>query len=239
MTESDRRKSVAEAAALIVANTRHTRYQHDPFIDPATGTYNLDSAAFVSLVLRDRAPKQYAEIPGQPGWPCPRASDYFDFLASLAFDGKDGWTRSYEVDGAAVAEMTFGWRALARLSDVRPGDVIAWCFSRPEPGGDTGHVLLVAERPQPVRGDVLAVRVFDASRVPHFDDSRTWDKEGCEGGVGQGAVLFQVDRATGAPIAVQVLPAERYKSHHFDNGRVEPFNARVSASAGTAADGTL
>ena len=55
--QSSQRQRVAEAAALILQNTRHTHYQHNPVIDPATGTYKLDCSEFVSYVLHGVTPQ--------------------------------------------------------------------------------------------------------------------------------------------------------------------------------------
>ena len=71
--ETSRRQQVADRAALIVRTVKHTHYQHNPVIDPATGTYDLDCSEFVSYVLRGVTPAHYARIPREPTQPCPRA----------------------------------------------------------------------------------------------------------------------------------------------------------------------
>ena len=219
--ETSRRKEVAAAAALIVRSTRHTRYQHEPAIDPETGTYNLDCAEFVSYVLRGVTPEHYARIPKEPTQPCPRALEYSDYLQSLTYDPTNGWRRSYEIDDADVHEAVQGWRRVARLSEVRRGDVIAWRFARWSAGGDTGHVLLVAEKPALAANGVMAVRVYDSSRVPHFEDSRERSGE-FESGVGMGTLLFRVGRS-GAPTAVQFAPSDRFQALPIVIGRLEPL----------------
>ena len=117
-------------------------------IDPKSGTYDLDCSEFVSYVLRGVTPKHYARIPRQPTEPCPRAFDYCDYLESLTYDATYGWRRSYAIDDALVFEAAQGWRRVEKLSEVRQGDVIAWRFARWPAGGDTGHVLLVADEPE-------------------------------------------------------------------------------------------
>ena len=220
--ESNRRRQVAAAAALVVSNARHTHYQHEPIvIDPATGTYDLDCSEFVSYVLRGVTPAHYARIPREPTQPCPRAFEYCDYIASLIHDDTFGWRRSYEIDDALVYEAAQGWRRIARLSEVRRGDVIAWRFARWSAGGDTGHVLLVADRPEPAGYGLTAVRVYDSSRVPHLDDSR--DRGGTfESGVGMGTLLFHVGRS-GAPTAVQFAPSDRFHALPIVIGRLEPL----------------
>ena len=219
--ETSRRKEVAAAAALIVRSTRHTRYQHEPAIDPETGTYNLDCAEFVSYVLRGVTPEHYARIPKEPERPCPRAFEYCDYLQSLTFDNTNGWRRSYELDAAVVHEAVQGWRRVDRLSEVRRGDVLAWRFARWSAEGDTGHVLLVAEKPAPMVRGVIAVRVYDSSRIPHFEDSREGGGD-FEGGVGMGTLLFRVGR-TGAPNAVQFAPSGGFHALPIVIGRLEPL----------------
>jgi len=217
--QSSQRQRVAEAAALILQNTRHTHYQHNPVIDPATGTYKLDCSEFVSYVLHGVTPQNYARIPREPKQPCPRAFEYCDYLESLTYDTTHGWQRTYEIDGALVYEAAQGWRRIERLADARRGDVIAWRFARWASEADTGHVLLVAEKPTKVGSWLTAVRVFDSSRIPHFEDSR--ERSGAfESGVGTGTLMFHVDRA-GVPTAVQFGPSDRFHALPIVIGRLE------------------
>jgi hypothetical protein len=235
--ETSRRQQVAAAAALIVQSTRHTHYQHDPVVDPETGTYKLDCSEFVSYVLQGAAPAHYACIPKEPKAPCPRAFEYCDYLRSIVYDNTNGWGRSYEVDNALVYEAVLGWRRIARLDEVRPGDVIAWRFARWSPGGDTGHVAFVAEKPRLAASGVTAVRVYDSSALAHWEDSR--ERDGAfVSGVGMGTLMFHVN-GSGAPIAVQFGPSDRFHSLPIVIGRLEPFRVTLPATKTAPVKGTF
>jgi len=220
--ETSRRQQVADRAALIVRTVKHTHYQHNPVIDPATGTYDLDCSEFVSYVLNAVAPEHYVRIPKEPSRICPLAFEFCDYFRSLVYDETYGWRRSSDVDGALVYEGAQGWKRVARLSEARRGDVIAWRFPHWAAGTDTGHVFIVAEKPAPAVSGLTALRVFDSSTTPHFDDSR--EQGGTfESGVGRGTIMFHVDRA-GAPTAFQFGPGDRFHAYPIVIGRLEPFS---------------
>ena len=68
---------------------------------------------------------------------------------------------------------------------------------------------------------MIAVRVYDSSRVAHFEDSR--ERGGAfESGVGVGTLLFRVGRS-GEPTAVQFAPSDRFHALPIVIGRLEPF----------------
>jgi hypothetical protein len=214
------RRLVAAAAALIVESVRHTHYQHDPVIDPATGTYDLDCSEFVSYVLHGAVPRQYAQVPKRPGARCPRAFEYCDYFRGLAADGRGGFQTSSVIDGALVYESARGWRPVASLNAAREGDIVAWRLAHPQPGQDTGHVFVVAERPVDLAAGLVAVRAYDSSDVPHFDDSRSGAGE-FRSGVGSGTLHFEVDQL-GAPRAVRFGAGDRFHAHRIAIGRLVP-----------------
>jgi hypothetical protein len=74
------RLQVAGEALRIVDNTRHTTYQHDIFIDEATGTYNADCSGFVSYILGRVAPAHLDLIPTHGMEPRLLAQDYHTFF---------------------------------------------------------------------------------------------------------------------------------------------------------------
>jgi hypothetical protein len=77
------------AAALVVENVRHTHYQHNPVIDPATGTYDLDCSEFVSYLLHGAVPDQYTQIPRRAGGAVPARLRVLRLLSSP----RSGWRR--------------------------------------------------------------------------------------------------------------------------------------------------
>ena len=82
-----------------------------------------------------------------------------------------------------------------RLSDVEPGDLIAWIKRDHEPGDNTGHVVLVEEKPTAESPNQFRVRVLDSTAHGHGYDSRPEGKSG----IGRGTLWLDAD-ADGRPI---------------------------------------
>lgn len=227
--EVSRRRALADAATYVVENVRHTRYSAVPVVDPSTGTYDLDSAGFLAYLLRSVAPEHYARILRDPRRSRLRGFDVFDYLVSLVYDATNGWRRTYDLDGATVYESSPGWKRVARLADVRRGDVLAWEVPTSRGGTDPGYVAIVAGRARPAGQGRLALRVFDASSTPHFDDSRI--HEGSFGaGVGAGFIGFRLD-ASGAPVAVRFGPADSFRRLPIVVGRLAPIASGAARKA--------
>jgi hypothetical protein len=96
---------IAREAELVLKRVRHTDFEREPTIDPKTGTYRVDDAAFVALVLERCAPDNFARIPkhGHERYPC--ATEFYEFLASPAHQG---------------------WEHVGKLADAQRGDIIVW-----------------------------------------------------------------------------------------------------------------
>ena len=213
--QSNRRKRVAEEVALVVRPVRRAPDPPRPVAGPVSaGLYDLDCSAFVSYVLRETTPEHYARIPKGVHQACPGALEFAAYFESLTYDEVYGWRQRCEIDDALVYESSQGWGRVARLADVRRGDVIAWRFAHAAPGADTGHVLLVADTSSPAGSGVIAVRVFGATRPPGSEESQQE--------VGIRTLLFQVGRS-GAPSAVQFAPSDRFHALPIVIGRLEPL----------------
>jgi len=200
------RGRVSDEAERIVRNTRHTKYQHKQYIDETTGTYDVDCSDYVSYVLKQVAKRHLDLIPKEDWWPVPRAYKYYRFLHGLSM--------------VAVS----GWQQIERLGDAQRGDIIAWEL----PGTikktrDTGHVVMVAEIPSLLDGQLMAVRVFDSAALPHYDDSRIPSGGVYRDGVGSGTIHFRVN-AVGQPTAFQFGPGDRFHEYPIAIGRIKSFS---------------
>ena len=204
-TQSSLGEQTAGAAEQIIAHAQHTRYQHETFVDLATGTYDFDCSGFVSFILDEIAHEQYEEIPKESDRDRPRAFKYYEFLHFL------------------VAEAIDGWTSIERLADCQRGDVIAWRFAELVPGRDTGHVCIVAAAPQPIDDVIWSVKVDDSSAIPHFEDTRGLGGSSPETGVGSGVINFRLD-PNGHPIAYQFNPDDGFRMHPIAIGRLELFD---------------
>jgi hypothetical protein len=194
---------IAAQAEYIVNNHTETRYTHTENIVIAKGVYDCDCSEFVSFVLEQVAPDNYASIAATAPAPRPLAFDYFTFFSNLTPDSASGWSR------------------IDALGDAHRGDIIAWRAPEIEPHHNTGHCFFLAETPATLNDSaILAVRVYDSAAAPHFDDTRVQG----ETGVGTGFINFEVD-GEGRPTAFQFGPAADTDSFVWWEiviGRAEP-----------------
>ncbi|HZD47436.1 MAG TPA: hypothetical protein VE178_01710 [Silvibacterium sp.] len=195
------RLQVAGEALSILENTRHTKYQHDLFIDETTGTYNVDCSGLVSYILGRVAPAHLNLIPYGTSETRLLAQDYYTFFSLLP------------------NETTDGWRQILFLRDARRGDLIAWALPPPNP--DTGHIFFVAADPVSVDANTLAVPAYDASNILHYDDSRG-PGQPFQTGVGSGTFRIQ-GNAGGSPVAFQFGPGDPMVPDNIAIGRIENF----------------
>ncbi len=150
-----------------------TKYQHSTEVRSAKGQYFFDCSGMASWVLRRSAPRSLAVI-GRPNDRRPLAVHFYQKIAKIRPGKRRGpW---YRVESAA---------------HVQPGDVIAWV--RPEwfESKSTGHVAFAVSAARPNHGEVpgFLVRIADASRYKHENDSRGPDVTG----FGTGVLLIPTD----------------------------------------------
>lgn len=150
---------------------RVTRYQHPTVIRPRSGVYLWDCSGMAAWVLRRAAPASRRALAS----PRPVARDFF-----------------HAIDRAPVGGVRGGWTKLAGLADARPGDVFAWLRPPDWPRRNTGHVgfLLAAPAPVPEWPGAWALRIADATSIPHQNDTRPWPGDG---GYGEGTIVFFAD----------------------------------------------
>jgi hypothetical protein len=171
--------------------------------NPATGTYDCDCSEFVGYILEQIAPANYALIPKEEHQLRPRAFRYYEYFHSLPDDAP-------------------GWHPIRKITSVRPGDIIAWRVPDIEKDEDTGHVMIVAAKPEPRGPGLVTVRVYDSSVLPHVDDTRGDNKGDYRSGVGEGGIVFRVD-SDGRPIAFQFRPPDHFHEEPIAIGRIYPL----------------
>jgi hypothetical protein len=163
-----------------------TMYQHRTRVDREAGSYEYDCVGFVSYALRQAAPQAWATVfkaTGLTKGHIPSPSLYRSFFAGLA------------------AKPQPGWEAVAKVSDLRPGDVVAWEHKTET---SSGHAVLIGSTPLPLANGLWSVEVYDSTSAPHSDDSRPKDRRaqaqattGRPSGLGHGTMLFIADPANG------------------------------------------
>lgn len=155
-----------------------TSYVHATHIDEAAGRFDFDCSAMAAWVLSRATPLAEQTVLTRNGVGRPVAANYHDVIA-----------QSPEDHAAA------GWQRIARIEDVRPGDVLAWRRPPSVQSTNTGHVAFVVGTPKRIAPgrNYFELRVADSSSVLHADDSRENPRRS---GFGYGTMSFGVDPKT-------------------------------------------
>jgi hypothetical protein len=157
----------------IEASLLETRYQHVTRVRPHRGEYFFDCSGMASWILRRSAPNALRVV-GKPNGKRPLAVHFFKKIARIPIGEKRG-----------------PWERVRTAAHARPGDMIAWIRPKWFPSKSTGHVAFVVGSPKINHGPVpgILVRIADASKFKHEDDSRDADVTG----YGTGVLLIPTD----------------------------------------------
>ena len=182
-SEVPARVRVVKLLGEVRANLRDSRYTHATLVNEKVGRYEFDCSGMAAWVLRRVAPKAHGAVLWRSKGSRPLARDYYSQIAAVpAGAPKNGWSR------------------VERVSDTRPGDVIAWLRPKEVRSTNTGHVAFVVDAPRPTaevpHGYLL--RIADASQYQHEDDTRA---ETGKTGFGMGTILVVADPETDTPVA--------------------------------------
>jgi hypothetical protein len=201
--------SVAAEAEAILLSVVHTVYQHEAYVDVATGTYDMDCSGYVGYVLQRIAPLHYQTIPSDNAADRPLAFDFYDLFSGLPQGGANGW------------------RPVQSLGDARRGDIVAWRSELLEPRENTGHVLIVAAEPEIVGDGVISILAYDSSNIRHYDDTRGQGGNSPATGLGSGRIHF---RHGDSGWEFQFGPGESYHDCPIAVGQIQPLSAAVPYS---------
>jgi hypothetical protein len=163
------------AAHQMIADFKITRYSHRTHVDRDRGVCEVDCSGFLVVLLKETSPRHMRQIATRHKRPL--AEDFY-----AAFSAKSG-------------EKPAGWKPINRLQDVEPGDVVAWLKQERLPGDNTGHVMLVEQKPAADGPSQFRVRVLDSTAHGHGSDSRPE----AGSGIGAGTIWLEVD-GEGRPI---------------------------------------
>lgn len=157
-----------------------SEYSHATIVNERRGSYKFDCSGMVQWVLRRAAPQAARSTQVGPA-ARPLARDFQRRIAR-----------------APVDRARAGWKRVARVSDLAPGDVVAWIKPPEIDSPNTGHVAFVVLPPVRVAGyeNAYLVRIADSTRLMHDDDTRV-DRTG----FGFGTILLVADPESGVPVA--------------------------------------
>jgi len=162
--------SVRDEALRIQETASRTSYSHQIFIDEVRGIYALDCSAFASYVLSRVEPKAYQQLASSAVHPKrPLARDFASFFKEIKSENPE-------------------WLRVLYIRHLKPGDLIAWLIPPGSTSKDTGHVMIVKERPaqNPRYPAEWLVPVIDSAVSGH--GSRDPRRSSGPNGVGAGTI---------------------------------------------------
>jgi hypothetical protein len=217
-------RSVYNEAVRILDSIEKTEYRHRTQIDEVKGEYYCDCSGFVGYVLNRTVGEDGSGALGD-GRKRPLAMHYELFFAKAptAIDAGRGQAhfapktaRNEPVPGASAR-----WQRIVRLADARPGDIIAWRHDKPKPG-NTGHVVIVDQRPVLENDGLVRVVVIDSTTRPQVDDTRPQGTSG----VGRGTMWFAIDEEGRPTASIRGSRDAEPKVENISIGRALPVKAK-------------
>lgn len=181
---------VFQEAQRILQTHKETHYEHKTLIDETKGYYRVDCSSFVSYILRKKAPLALALLPIDANHTRSRAQNYYDYFKNLEAPNSH-------------------WMAVKTVVALERGDVIAWKYDPSLQKKDTGHVVIVSQKPVQEEPSLYRIRVMDASKGKHANDTRV---EGIDG-IGSGDMWFRIDK-NGVPIGLYWSSKAKKESRH-------------------------
>ncbi len=175
-------EAVLSTLVRIESTLQVSKYTHATLVDERAGRYEFDCSGMAAWVLKRSSPVAHSAVTFRATNGRPLARDYYRQIAtSIAGHERQGWER------------------VPRVADATAGDVIAWLKPKEIQSANTGHVafLLAAPEPVPETPYVYLMRIADASRYRHQDDSRAGTKRT---GFGHGTILVVASPESGAPV---------------------------------------
>lgn len=180
-----------EEASSTLKTYQQSRYSHQTMIDEQKGIYNVDCSAFVGYILQKKAPLALEALPIDSGYKRVRAQNFYDYFKALEHTPSAHWI------------------PIEAFSKLERGDVIVWKYDKALQKKDTGHIVIVSENPTREEQNLYRVRVIDASKGKHANDTRAENQDG----IGSGDMWFRVDEKD-SPIGLYWSSKDKKEAKH-------------------------
>lgn len=175
-------RSQAAAALLDEANRelnvmRTTTYSHKTKVDEAIGQFRYDCSGFLKYALTHSVPEALHSLQ-EASVRRPLAKHFVRLITSLP---------PGEVEGH--------WKPLEQVTDLAPGDIIAWLKPADIESENTGHVMIVGGtiRQHPTRSNEIIVPIIDSTGIPHGRSDSRYQTDAT--GLGTGNIILVADEA--------------------------------------------
>jgi len=152
-------------------------YSHKTQVDESIGQFQYDCSGFLNYALAHSVPEALRSLQ-KATVRRPLAKHFVRFITSLP-------------PGKVVGR----WRRVERVTDLAPGDIIAWIKPPGMVSDNTGHVMIVraAIQRHPKRSNEIIIPIIDSTASRHgHNDSR---HKAAGTGLGTGSVVLVVDDA--------------------------------------------
>ena len=192
-------RSQAATALLGEANRqlnvmRISTYSHKTQVDEAKGQFRYDCSGFLKYALDNSVPEALRSLQ-KATVRRPLAKHFVRFITSIA-----------------PGEVVGRWKHIERVTDLAPGDIIAWLQPTAVDSDNTGHVMIVRDtiRQHPDRLKEIIIPVIDSSASSHGRNDSRYSSE--SSGLGTGSIVLVVDGANKA-IGYRWSNSKKSRSH--------------------------
>jgi hypothetical protein len=187
-------KALLREANRELKAAKTSTYSHKTQVDEALGQFNYDCSGFLKYAIAQSVPDALRSLQ-KATVRRPLAKHFVSFITSLP-------------PGKVVGR----WRQVEQVTDLAPGDIIAWTKPPTVVSRNTGHVMIVRDtiKLHPKRSNEIIIPIIDSTAARHgSSDSR---HQGKKTGLGTGSIILVVDN-TGKAIGYRWSRSKKSRKH--------------------------